>query len=56
MDFMNPWKVEDLDEFLYFCCPECNDKNQSKELFLQHALDHHPDSVECLKKFTIKEG
>ena len=34
----NPWAVGNLEEFLYYCCPECNEKNQSKELFLQHAL------------------
>ena len=26
----NPWNVEDLDNFLYFCCPECDLKDQSK--------------------------
>ena len=34
----NPWTVEHLEEFLYYCCPECDEKSQSKELFLQHAL------------------
>ena len=27
----NPWTVENLEEFLYFCCPECDERNQSKE-------------------------
>ena len=54
-DKWNPWNVNQLEEFLYFCCPECNDKNQSKELFLEHALVHHPHSINCLKKFHIKE-
>ena len=54
-DKWNPWNVNQLEEFLYFCCPECNDKNQSKELFLEHALVHHPHSRNCLKKFDIKE-
>ena len=35
----NPWEVADnLDQFLYFCCPECDEREKSKELFLQHAL------------------
>ena len=49
IEFENPWNVEDLDEFLYYCCPECNKKTQSKESFLQHAIDRHP-----LGKFSLK--
>ena len=41
-EIYNPWIVGRLEEFLYFCCPECDERNQSKELFLQHALTHHP--------------
>ena len=41
-EIYNPWIVGRLEEFLYFCCPECDERNQSKELFLQHALEHHP--------------
>ena len=36
----NPWAVGQLEDFLYFCCPECDVRNQSKELFLQHAIEH----------------
>ena len=42
----NPWSVENLEEFLYFCCPECDEKNQSKDMFIKHALNHHPKSKE----------
>ena len=45
----NPWAVGHLEEFLYYCCPECNKKTQSKESFLQHAIDRHP-----LGKFSYK--
>ena len=44
----NPWSVKNLDEFLYYCCPECDVRNHSKELFLQHAFENHPDSKNCL--------
>ena len=50
----NPWICNDLEKFLYYCCPECNDKNTSKELFLEHALYEHPQSTEHLGKFQIK--
>ena len=39
----NPWMVDKLEEFLYFCCPECDEKSQMKDSFLQHALFTHPN-------------
>ena len=51
----NPWIVEQLEEFLYFCCPECDEKCQAKVSFLQHAILTHPNSELSLKKFqTLK--
>ena len=38
----NPWSVTNIDEFLYFCCPECDNKTQSRALFINHAYLHHP--------------
>ena len=55
---MNPWNVESLEEFLYFCCPECDLKDTSKVHFLQHALEQHPNAKECVQQFNefiIKE-
>ena len=51
----NPWNVENLEEFLYFCCPECDLKDQSKMQFLQHALNQHPNAKGSVQKFIIKE-
>ena len=51
----NPWFVEELEEFLYFCCPECDLKDQSRENFLEHALNQHPKSKDSLYKFEIKD-
>ena len=50
----NPWLVDNLEEFLYFCCPECDERKQSKDLFLQHALNQHVKAQECLLKFRVK--
>ena len=50
-EYNNPWSVKELEEFLYFCCPECDVKDQSKETFIKHALDHHPNAKKCLKDF-----
>ena len=52
----NPWSsISKIEEFLYFCCPECEEKNQSKELFIKHALEKHPNSKECIALINVKE-
>ena len=51
----NPWSVKNLDEFLYFCCPECHVKDSSQEKFIKHALEHHPKAKHYLEPFIIKE-
>ena len=51
----NPWQVNQLEEFLYFCCPRCDSKCQAKEIFLDHALIEHPESSEFLEQFQLKE-
>ena len=49
----NPWFEKTLEEFLYYCCPECDERNQSKEMFLKHALELHPKSKD-LKSKNVK--
>ena len=39
---INPWDVSNLEEFLFFCCPECDSKHPSKSSFINHALIEHP--------------
>ena len=41
MDEDNPWKVSNLDKFLFYNCPECDVKKPDKEDFLYHALKCH---------------
>ena len=38
----NPWNVDNLDVFLYYWCPECSEKWDSKPKFIHHALSSHP--------------
>ena len=38
----NPWDVNELEEFLFFCCPECDDRSPTKASFINHALIQHP--------------
>ena len=41
----NPWDVESLYEFQYFVCPSCLYKHGSKQDFVCHAFDNHPECV-----------
>ena len=43
----NPWTVPDLDEYLYYCCPQCDTKCKTKPLFIDHACNTHPEAREC---------
>ena len=50
------WDVKSLEDFLYYCCPECNERKQSREGFLTHALNQHPESNDFLVHYHhIKE-
>ena len=37
---INPWHVP-WDEFLYYCCPECDTKVKDYEHFYAHAIQYH---------------
>ena len=50
----NPWIVSEVEHFLFFCCPECDFKERSRENFIQHALSHHPNSIDGLAHFMVK--
>ena len=45
----NPWAVETLDTYLFYCCPECDQKYKSKPSFVKHAFSSHPTAKETLK-------
>ena len=36
----NPW-TGDLDKYLFYCCPECDEKSENKDLFIGHAVTSH---------------
>ena len=62
IDQKNPWIVSEVEQFLFFCCPECDVKDRSKESFIQHALSHHPNAKKGLsidnlvkEEFAISE-
>ena len=55
VEIFNPWKVEDIDQFLNYCCPECDSKERTKSAFIIHATEAHPKSCEYLPLFDFDE-
>ena len=50
----DPWNVESLYDLQYFNCPSCAYKNNSKQEFVNHAYNFHPESSQNLS--NIKDG
>ena len=42
MENHNPWSVQDLNVYLFYWCPECEERSENKTTFIQHALTTHP--------------
>ena len=55
-DEKNPWLVANLNEFLYFCCPECPLKDHSKEEFINHALEFHPKAKNSIETILFEDN
>ena len=42
----NPWGANNLDEFLFYCCPECGEQYKDCEQFVDHAFAIHESAKE----------
>jgi hypothetical protein len=38
----NPWDVDEITAFSYFCCPECEFRSNGAPNFKHHAMENHP--------------
>ena len=50
----NPWNVKSLEDFLYYCCPQCDHKNITKSAFIKHAVVNHSKSQELIESLENK--
>ena len=48
-DKYNPWDVKSLEEFRYYCCPECPSKYVNKTDFIKHVVTVHPQSQSTIE-------
>ena len=44
----NPWDVSNLEEFLYYCCPECDIRCKDSQELVKHALMFHEQAKHSL--------
>ena len=44
MDDQNPWAVENIKAFSFYCCPECDFKSKDGNYFKRHAMESHNQS------------
>ena len=45
---LHPWDVTTLDDFLYYCCPECDLKVKDQDFFYAHAVQSHSKAQKAL--------
>ena len=41
MEVENPWKFNSTQEYLYFCCVECEFKDKNEDLWTLSLLTRH---------------
>jgi len=51
----NPWQVESIKSFNFFCCPECVYRSKEESTFEDHALQNHPQSKILFHDVQVKE-
>ena len=44
MGTQNPWAVENVEAFSFYCCPECDFKSKDSNHFKRHAMESHNKS------------
>ena len=50
----NPWNIQSLYDLQFFNCPSCDFKDYSKQEFVNHAYNFHPEACPYLN--NIKDG
>ena len=51
----NPFDVESIDEFLCYCCPQCDIKCKDGKSFIKHARQIHTQAKEVPLYFEDEE-
>ena len=52
IDTWNPWNIQSIYELQFYICPACIFKNHSKQDFINHAYEAHPDAIDYFKNIN----
>ena len=54
---INPWKVENLKEFLNYCCPQCDFWCKEESEFYSHSVETHKQAriIGLVKNHILQE-
>ena len=52
-EFINPWQVTSKDDFLFYCCPECDMKSKDYDLLYEHAVESHELAKQTLVRHSV---
>ena len=52
----NPWAVENIEAFSFYCCPECDFKSKDGDHFERHALESHNRAKSFFKTLIDKKS
>ena len=55
MAVTNPWNGENLNDFLFYCCPKCDFKQEHKSEFMDHLVTKHPDTSGLVQNAKVDE-
>ena len=50
----NPWMVESIESFSFYCCPECVFRSKEETFFQAHALQNHSQSTSLFHNYDTK--
>ena len=51
----NPWTFSTLEDFLFYCCPECPFKISNSISFTNHAIKYHPNAKDKFDDIFVPE-
>ena len=46
---ISPWDVTSVEDFLYYCCPECDLKSKDSQSFIEHAIACHNQLAQFIR-------
>ena len=49
----NPWLVDNVSVFNFYCCPECDFKGKTVPVFKDHATEKHPRAKDLFDKKLV---